>query len=224
LEILSRLQREILKAFVGLADRDAFYLTGGTALSAFFLRHRRSHDLDYFTSSEELIPTFSQRLEDVLAKNNLKLSRLRGFHSFIEIEVGSAEEQTLVHFALDSPFRFEEPTLSDEISGLRVDSLIDMATNKLLALFGRAALRDFVDVYFLCRELFTKEALIEKCKLKDPGFDLYWLGVAMEKCEEFEDDDGDLLLLVRSCRLNDLREYFRSWRREIQRALGAGNK
>jgi predicted nucleotidyltransferase component of viral defense system len=222
LEILTRLQREILKSFVSLTDHDAFYLTGGTALSAFFLQHRRSRDLDFFTSSEELIPSFSQKLEAVLVKNKFKVSRLRGFQSFIEIDVNSAEEQTLVHFALDSPFRFEPPTFTDQISGLKIDSLIDMATNKLLALFGRAALRDFVDVYFLIREQFTKDQLLAKCRLKDPGFDLYWLGVAMEKVEEFEDDDADLHLVVRSIRMNDLREFYRFWRQEIQRVLGSG--
>jgi hypothetical protein len=46
----------------------------------------------------------------------------------------------------------------------------------------------------------------------------------MERIEEFEEGAGALLLLVRACRLNDLRGFFRSWRREIQKALGAENK
>jgi len=54
-----------------------------------------------------------------------------------------------------------------------VDSLVDIASNKLLALFGRATLRDFIDIYFLIKKgFFTGEELIEKAKKKDPGFDL----------------------------------------------------
>lgn len=34
----------------------AFYLTGGTALSAFYLEHRVSEDLDFFTDSEDTMP------------------------------------------------------------------------------------------------------------------------------------------------------------------------
>jgi len=54
LEILTKLQRKILVFFSNLPDKDAFYLTGGTALSAFFIKHRMSHDLDFFTNVEEL--------------------------------------------------------------------------------------------------------------------------------------------------------------------------
>lgn len=221
MEILTDLQLKILKSFAGLTDQEAFYLTGGTALSAFFLQHRRSRDLDFFTATEEVISLFSRKLELSLTKEGLQVGRLRGLQSFVEITVNSDKEQTLIHFALDSPFRFEEPFLSEEIPGLKIDSLIDMATNKLLALFGRAALRDFIDVYFLCQERFKKDELLRKCSQKDAGFDLYWLGVAMEKIDEFTEDDTDMLLLNRTCPLEELKIFFRSWRQEISRALSS---
>lgn len=106
MQILSDLQKEILKTFIQLADHEAFCLTGGTALSAFFLQHRRSHDLDFFTSTEEILSPFSLKLEAALANKKFSVSRLRGFQSFIEIAVSSEEDQTIVHLALDSPFRF----------------------------------------------------------------------------------------------------------------------
>jgi hypothetical protein len=49
LRILTDLQKKVLLQFSGLPDKEAFYLTGGTALSAIFLKHRRSNDLDFFT-------------------------------------------------------------------------------------------------------------------------------------------------------------------------------
>lgn len=67
MEILTNLQRKILVLFSNLPDKDAFYLTGGTALSAFFIKHRMSHDLDFFTIVEELILSFSQKLEAMAA-------------------------------------------------------------------------------------------------------------------------------------------------------------
>ncbi len=76
MEILTDLQKKILNTFSDLPDKEAFYLTGGTALSAFFLKHRRSHDLDFFTDVEEIISPVSQKLEVTLKKYNLEVERL----------------------------------------------------------------------------------------------------------------------------------------------------
>ncbi len=222
MEILTALQNKILKIFAGLPDKDAFYLTGGTALSAFFLKHRKSHDLDFFTSVEDLILPFSQGLENSLKNEGLTIERSRGFHSFVELFVTSEDDSTIIHFALDSPFRFEQPFEMDEIRGLKIDSLIDIATNKLLALFGRAAMRDFIDVYFLAKERFNKSELIEKARQKDPGFDLYWLGVAMERINDLSDDSPDMHLLTHPCTMSELKEFFSLWRKEIRKEITDG--
>ena len=219
MQILTDLQRKILNLFSTQPDEEAFYLTGGTALSAFFLKHRKSRDLDFFTSVEELILPFTQKLESYLKQENFKVERLRGFHSFVELFVSSTDDSTIVHFALDSPFRFEQPFESKEIPKLKIDSLIDIATNKLLALFGRAVLRDFIDVYFLVKEKFSKPELIEKAVMKDPGFDLYWLGVAMERIEDFPDDSPDIHLLTRPCTTAELKKFYRNWRKEIRKEI-----
>ncbi len=223
MEILTELQRKVLLRFSGLPDKEAFYLTGGTALSAIFLKHRRSNDLDFFTHIEELILPLSQKLEASLIKEGFKVERLRAFHSFVELSVSSDNDSTVVHFALDSPFRFEKPSDFDQIPGVKVDSLIDIATNKLLALFGRAELRDFIDVYFLVKEHFNKIELIEKAAQKDPGFDLYWFGVAIERISDFTDDSPDLHLLARSCTMEELRGFFSNWRKDISKEITGKN-
>lgn len=220
MEILTNLQRKILLKFSEIPDKEAFCLTGGTALSAIFLKHRRSNDLDFFTNIEELILPLSQKLEASLIKEGFKVERLRGFHSFVELSVSSENDSTVVHFALDSPFRFEQPSDFNEIPGVKVDSLIDIATNKLLALFGRAELRDFIDIYFLLlKEHFNKTELIKKAAQKDPGFDLYWLGIAMERINNFTDDSPDLHLLTRPCSMSDLKEFFTTWRKDILKEI-----
>ena len=105
-------------------------------------------------------------------------------------------------------------------SGLKVDNLTDIASNKLLALFGRAALRDFIDVYSLVRQgHFSPPVLMEKAKQKDPGFDLYWLGVAFERLKTFPDDSPDRLLLIYPLSFKELRNFFDDWREEIAKGL-----
>ncbi|HBI23094.1 MAG: hypothetical protein A2Y48_02705 [Nitrospirae bacterium RIFCSPLOW2_12_42_9] len=219
MEILERIHKEILVHLKEIPEIEAFYLTGGTALSAFYLGHRKSNDLDFFTSTEELIIPFSFKIEETMKGRGYKIERTRGFHSFVELIVSSLRGSTVIHIALDSPYRFEQPRDSEEFPGLKIDSLIDIATNKLLTVFGRATLRDFVDVYFLIKENFSKAELIEKARIKDPGFDLYWLGVAFERIDDFSADSPEMLLLIKPCSIEELRIFFDEWRKDIYKKL-----
>ncbi len=219
MEILERVQKEVLNCLREIPEANTFYLTGGTALSAFYLQHRKSNDLDFFTSTEELILPFSFKIEQALKVKGFKTERARGFRSFVELFVHSHVGSTVIHIALDSPFRFEHPRDVEDFPGLKIDSLIDIASNKLLALFGRATLRDFVDVYFLIKERLTKSELTEKAKIKDPGFDLYWLGVAFDRINEFSDDSPEMLLLIKPCSIQELKRFFNEWRWEIYREI-----
>lgn len=218
MEILTEIQKKILLLISSLPEKDAFYLTGGTALSAFYLKHRKSHDLDFFTTVEEIIHPFSQKVEKVLIEEGLRIEKKRGFSSFVELVAMLESDSTVIHLALDTPFRFEKPREFVDFPGIKIDSLVDIAVNKLLALFGRAELRDFIDVYFL-REHFSKNDLIEKAKRKDKGFDLYWLGVAMERIENLPDNSSEMYLLTKPCNMKELKEFFRTWRKEIAKKI-----
>jgi predicted nucleotidyltransferase component of viral defense system len=45
--VLTPFQEDLLRAIAGTEIGEAFFLTGGTALAAFHLHHRRSEDLDF---------------------------------------------------------------------------------------------------------------------------------------------------------------------------------
>jgi predicted nucleotidyltransferase component of viral defense system len=66
--IITDLQREILIIFSEIPDSKMFYLTGGTALAEFYLGHRRSFDLDIFTTEKGLIIPFSYVFEQEVKK------------------------------------------------------------------------------------------------------------------------------------------------------------
>jgi hypothetical protein len=51
--LLTPLQRSFLSLFSQLADKDQFYLTGGTALAEYYLGRCLSFDLDLFTASTD---------------------------------------------------------------------------------------------------------------------------------------------------------------------------
>jgi hypothetical protein len=65
-----------------------------------------------------------------------------------------------VHFALDAPCRLEPPVSLPNIP-LRVESAIDLAANKLAALYGRASAKDFVDLYFVHHDIISIEQLAD---------------------------------------------------------------
>ena len=94
-----------------------------------------------------------------------------------------------------------------------------------MTLFGRATLRDLIDVYTLVKKnRFSPEELMEKAKVKDPGFDLYWLGVAFERVKTFNEDAPEMLLLTEPIKLQELLGFFDQWRKRIVGELKPGNE
>ncbi|MBI3314666.1 MAG: nucleotidyl transferase AbiEii/AbiGii toxin family protein [Candidatus Omnitrophica bacterium] len=218
--VISDLQHKILEQFGRAVDSRHFYLTGGTALAHFYLQHRKSEDLDFFTSAVGLISAFGVGLEHHLTQKGFTVKRQRAFETFVELHVSKADEFTLIHVALDTPFRFENTRQFDHYPGLNVDSLTDIAANKLLALFGRAALRDFIDVYYLIKtEKFSKTQMLDQARKKDPGFDLYWLGVAFERLKAYQQKDYDLSLVFDPLKAEELLSFFNQWGKEIASSL-----
>jgi hypothetical protein len=182
--IITDLQREILLIFSTIPDSDMFYLTGGTALTEFYLAHRKSFDLDIFTTEKALVIPFSRAFEDEI-KKVFQIKVIRRLETFVEFEVSGKDEKTRVQIAIDSPFRFENPVDSD--IGIKVNDYTDLIVDKLLAFFGRVEPRDAVDLFFILKdEDFWK--LTELAKGKDPGFDLYWMAIALKKVENFPDE------------------------------------
>ena len=78
-EILKDWQKKVIQFAAGLPDFSKFYLTGGTALSAYYLQHRISDDLDFF-SGEEIDPIFvhdlAQKIKSLLDVSEMRFSRI----------------------------------------------------------------------------------------------------------------------------------------------------
>lgn len=183
-KLLTPIQRDCLALFAALPDQQHFYLTGGTALSEFFLGHRVSFDLDFFTAEESLILPFSRHLESVGRQRGWEMDVVRRFASYVEFLLKKGEEELRLDLALDSPFRFESPLLSEY--GVWVNDYEDLKAEKVLAYYGRAEPRDAVDLYFILQQD-SLDDLVALAAQKDPGFDLYWFAVALNRAEEFPD-------------------------------------
>lgn len=130
--------------------REHFYLTGGTALSAFYLQHRHSEDLDFFTELEvdlEFVLGFLRTTPNVV---NIQHERKYDRRLFL---LHYHRQRTMKVEFTKYPFPPLEPHLA--VEGVQVDSCRDILANKLIALTDRKDFKDYLDVYFLLREFPT---------------------------------------------------------------------
>lgn len=163
-----------------------FYLTGGTALAAFHLRHRYSEDLDFF-SEEEVDPlglqTFWKQAKGVLGFTSVEYQQSFNRNLFFLEFKGETLKTEFTYF----PFpRIEKGVVRD---GIEVDSALDIAVNKLFTIYQRTKARDYVDLYVLCREKgFTIRDLTARARIKfDTHIDPLQLGAQFVKVREARD-------------------------------------
>ncbi len=206
-ELLTPFQKKILKAFTAIEESTAFYLTGGTALSVFYLAHRLSEDFDLFTSDQPLISIVARKFTSKLETLGIEVREIRNFSSFWEAIASEGDESFKIQLAYDSPFVLEQPIEKDD---LRIHSFADIAAGKLLALFGRAEERDFIDVYFIVKHGGISLArLIELAKTKYPGLDEYYLAIAFAQSEKLPDDAVQLKVnLLRPIDPKEVKAFF----------------
>jgi len=211
---LTALQKKTLKIFSRVNKHGDFYFTGGTALAVCYLRHRESDDLDFFTSEPTSLNPTARDFEKTLRSAGLNVQIERRQATFVRFLI---EQELKVDMALDVPFRLKPPVQSN-IEGIKVpvDDLEDIAANKMLALFGRAEPRDFIDVYFLAKEYFDFMEMVQMAAKKDTGFDLYWLAAAMQEAEKIS------LLPVKMHKpfdLSDMKNFFKEQRLKLLRRI-----
>lgn len=191
--------------------RGQFYFTGGTALSAFYLRHRYSEDLDFFSEKEfayeEVLSAlklwagtfnfiFKAEPKEVVKifflnfKNGVNLKVDFGYYPYKRIEKGRVYE------------------------GIAIDSLLDIAINKISTVNQRSSVKDFVDLYYLLKK-FTIWDLIEGARIKfnmelDP-----WLLVA--DLEYVVENFQVLPKMIKQLTLEELKDFFRNKAKELGR-------
>ncbi|MGC8981439.1 MAG: nucleotidyl transferase AbiEii/AbiGii toxin family protein [Minisyncoccia bacterium] len=163
--VLNKYQKNFLDIFSKDNLSKNFYLTGGTALSAFYLKHRISEDLDFFSTKE-----FDLRSINIFLKANKKylgykkLTFTQSFNRNIYFIYYNNKHLLKIEFTY---FPFDNLERGLILNNLRIDSLLDIAVNKLFSIYQQTKARDFVDLFFICRKTkYTINDLIKKAQLK----------------------------------------------------------
>lgn len=160
------LQDEILK----LAEETNFYLTGGTALSRFYLKHRYSDDLDLFINKPELFKENRDiLLERIEEYYTVKPSSITD--SFIRLDVKKNNLSLKVDLVHDVPYHLGGFNSFTEFP--RVDNMVNILSNKICAL-TRQEVKDVVDIVCICENIaFAWKDIIEAAQKKEVLEELY---------------------------------------------------
>lgn len=143
---LTQLQKDVLSFFGANTFARNFYWTGGTLLSYFYLHHRDSVDLDFFSEDLFLDDEYLQFVNDLknatkAGKIKFNLDKNRRLY-FIQRGKETVKLE-LVYF----PFRSIEKKAQLKEFSLSVDSLTDIMVNKILSTYQRNEPKDVYDLY-----------------------------------------------------------------------------
>lgn len=185
--ILTKRQQNLLTLlFTEKAIASHFYLSGGTALAEYYLHHRYSEDLDFFSQDEFDPISIQVIIKKLLPKLNIKkIDYQQSFNRnlfFLHFE-----DETLKTEFTYYPFSFiEKPSKKNTVI---VDSLIDIAVNKTFTIYQNPRSRDFIDLYLILKKEQWKFAdLRKKARVKfDTHIDPIQLGQQLLQVTELKD-------------------------------------
>ncbi len=200
--LLTPLQHDLLHAFFTRAAGQSFFVTGGTALAEYYLHHRYSEDIDLFTLDQDAfsaaifdLPSLADQLG---ASYREQVSTPTFRQVFFRIHDQPEVKVDLV--------REVGPQFGKHIfwGDVIVDSELNIAVNKVTAIFGRISGKDFVDLYFLLKQGFDIDELIGLAKEKDPGLDEFYLSGMIRNVQKLT----SLPNMVLPITLEELRSFF----------------
>ncbi len=173
-----------------------FYFTGGTVLSEFYLKHRLSEDIDLFTEEREvdqtLVDAFLKKISPGLGVVRVEKSQFLGLVSYILVFKDGKKLKVDFNY-----YPFPRIEKVKKYKNLEIDSLYDIAVNKVHTMFMRTRSRDFVDIYFIMKTFnYQLAQLIKDAKVKfDWHIDRVTLGSQFVKAKEIKDADLPTMLV-----------------------------
>jgi hypothetical protein len=124
-----------------------FYLTGGTALGRFYLNHRFSEDLDFFINADTYYAHYISELKNKIStrfKVNLQQSLFAD--DFTRFFITEDDTYLKIELVNDVDYYFGTPAI---FKFGKIDTPINILSNKLTAIVGRDEPKDVFDIIHL---------------------------------------------------------------------------
>lgn len=190
-----------------------FYFTGGTALSAVYLHHRESEDLDFFSESDfdnDYIIKFIDNIASLI--NTRPRVTLKERVRVFELIDNDKNLIIKIDFGYYPHSRLKK---GKKLQGVDVDSLVDISANKITTILQRTEIKDFVDLYFLLKKYTIWDLLHWSQQKFNMEIDLVWLASGFLKTEKFDYLPKMLLPLE----LSDLQIFYKDLARKIGKSF-----
>lgn len=139
-----------------------FYLTGGTALSRFYIHHRYSDDLDFFANNSE---HFKKNISAII--KGIDISHEIGVRDemFVRLMLNEGDCCLKIDFVNDVPFHSGDFIKTEVFD--RIDNPLNILSNKISAL-QRNSPKDIADIVLICEKYnFSWMEIIEDAQKKD---------------------------------------------------------
>jgi predicted nucleotidyltransferase component of viral defense system len=200
---LEPIQQRVLQVIAESQLTKLFYLTGGTTLSSFYLHHRYSEDLDFFSETEfdpTIVTTFFKSQQSTIKYQTFDIqTSFNRFLVFLSLPGKKVLKTEFTYY----PFpRIERKGCYQQ---LEIDSLIDIGTNKLFTIAQQPRSRDFIDLYYILKSAtFTLPDLYRHAKIK---FD--WHIDPLQLLSRFTQiDESDFVMIYKPLTVATVRRYF----------------
>ena len=162
--MLSPLQEQVATIIAGLEEAEGFALAGGAALIVRGDVRRETRDLDFFGLTPAAVDRLLPAVDLALQRAGLSVHRVQENPGFARLVVESGDDRTEVDLGADARlFPAEQGRLAPTLSGE------ELAVDKVLAVFGRAEARDFVDLMAV-ESRYGLDRLFKLAAEKDRGF------------------------------------------------------
>ena len=139
-EVIDKNRFNILKKVIETISLEKYYLAGGTAL-ALQTGIRESFDFDFFIQTEFDENLLIQELETI-GKLEVTVCRKGTVHAIL-----NGVQLTFLYFKNNL---VADKIAVEEIKGLYLASIEDIAIMKLIAISQRGTKKDFFDLYYIC--------------------------------------------------------------------------
>ena len=162
--MLSPLQEQVAAIIAGLGEAEGFALAGGAALIVRGDVRRETRDLDFFGLTPAAVDRLVPAVDRALREAGLTVHHIQENPGFARLVVESTDDRTEVDLGADARlFPAEQSRLAPTLTGE------ELAVDKVLAVFGRAEARDFIDLMAL-ESRYGLDRLFELASEKDRGF------------------------------------------------------
>ena len=200
---------KLLKKISEIISLDNYYMIGGTALSL-QLGLRESYDFDFCVKSE--------------FNNEILLNELKSIGTIEVMQNQKGTCDVLLNGVQVSFFYYPNKVLkdfviADEMSKLKIASILDIAIMKIVAIGGRGAKKDFFDLYNIIKKCDVTIDELVNGLIQKYGEGVNYVNIIMG-LSYFEDAEDEILPnSFVDCKWEDIKKFFIKFQTEFQKKL-----